>query len=99
MNLREIEQARERATTAEELTAVRAALQRLTEECRLIKLDVTIALERPYQDLRPAMLVYVHDMARVYGRTPAQQVRAFMRDRDPWFQKLALAAWGISFDA
>ena len=76
--------------------AISEALGRISDECYLIKLEATLTLRDQFaRDLRPAVRVYLTDLARVHGRTTAEQVRACMLDGDPWFKDLALAAWAV----
>lgn len=75
-------------------TILRAAVARL----RAAHSRATIALACA-GDLRPALRRLVREYAEVHGRTAAEQVQAFVEERNALFLDLSFRAWGIALEA
>ena len=74
---------------------LRAAAERL----RAAHADATRALNYGECDLRPALRRLIRTYAEVHGRTAAQQVQAFVAERNELFLGLSMRAWGLDLEA
>jgi hypothetical protein len=95
-SLRDVDRVAAMVTDRADLDRVDAVRQAVLAELELLRIDAEIALDGDlHADMRGPLLAYLTATARLHGRTPAQQVVAFMADRDELFTELSFRAWGV----
>ncbi len=95
MTLGELEQLLDGLSPAQCTAILRAAAARL----RSAHARAACALACAEGDLRPALRRLVREYAEVHGRTAAQQVQAFVAERNEVFLSMSFRAWGIDLAA